>query len=135
MPVRLVIFGEPASGKNSRDLVYVRDKATGARRPLFIKSKKARDYEAAVGKQIKPLPALLLGPLRFSARIFYASERPDLDESLILDALQGIIYKNDRQIRERHVWHGIDRDNPRAVIELEPVQADMVADPPTRRAT
>ena len=41
--------------------------------------------------------------------IYYAS-RPDLDESLILDCMQGLVYKNDRQVKEKHViWGGVDR--------------------------
>jgi Holliday junction resolvase RusA-like endonuclease len=52
--------------------------------------------------------------------IYYASQRPDLDESLILDLLQGILYKNDRQVRERHVYHFIDKLNPRTEIWIRP---------------
>lgn len=127
MPVRFVIYGEPASKANSRKLVTVRDKLTGRPRTLFIKSEKARNYEKDAEKQMPKLPALLLGPVRISIKIFYASERPDLDESLILDVLQEHIYKNDRQVREKHIYHAIDRDNPRAVIEVTPIQCDMVA--------
>ena len=66
-------------------------------------------------------------------RIFYATQRPDLDESVVLDVLQDRyekiggqrvlvqpgVYRNDRQVREKHVFHAIDRANPRAEVEVE----------------
>ncbi len=74
-------------------------------------------------------------------RIFYASERPDLDESVVLDVLQDRfvkdrvtderrlvqkgVYRNDRQVREKHVYHSIDRANPRAEIEVEPLVLNL----------
>jgi Holliday junction resolvase RusA-like endonuclease len=52
-------------------------------------------------------------------RIFYASRRPDLDESLIMDALQAaLVIGNDRQIKAKVVLWGLDRKNPRSEIKL-----------------
>ena len=50
--------------------------------------------------------------------IYYASRRPDLDESLIMDLLQDVAYKNDRQVKAKIILHGLDKDNPRAEIRL-----------------
>ena len=50
--------------------------------------------------------------------IYYQNRRPDLDESLILDLMQGMIYENDRSVKEKHIYHGIDKENPRAEIEV-----------------
>jgi Holliday junction resolvase RusA-like endonuclease len=50
--------------------------------------------------------------------IFYASRRPDLDESLILDCMQGRIYENDRCVKEKHIFWGLDKEDPRAEIEV-----------------
>jgi Holliday junction resolvase RusA-like endonuclease len=88
---------------------------------------------------------MLTGPIRMTLRIFYASERPDLDESIILDVLQAKyskaedgkprelvrrgVYVNDRQVRERHVYHAIDKTNPRAEIEIEAMEAQQPAIP------
>ena len=44
---------------------------------------------------------------------------PDLDASLIMDALQKRIYKNDRQIKEEHFYHHLDKTSPRAVVTVE----------------
>ena len=125
--IKFTIYGEPASKANSRQLV------TRGGRPMLIKSKKALDYERTALFQIPPeAKQMLVGALIANITIYYASERPDLDESIILDVLQakfetsGLrkictrkgVYLNDRQVRERHVYHEIDRANPRAVIEI-----------------
>lgn len=114
--VSLVILGEPASKANSRKLVLIGGK------PRFIKSEKARAWWANAERQVPTMHPLLAGPLVAYVRIFYASQRPDLDPSLVFDVLQGRVYENDRQVREMHLYHAIDRDNPRAEIVLEPMQ-------------
>jgi Holliday junction resolvase RusA-like endonuclease len=116
--VRLILHGEPASKANSRRLVTIRGQAR------LIKSQKALDYVAAVKRTYPPLVPLLEGDLRMTADVYYASRRPDLDVSLILDALQDIAYKNDRQVREMHLYHRLDRANPRAEITLEEMHND-----------
>ena len=110
--VVFVVFGEPASKANSRQLVRLNG------RPSFIKSKKARDYVNAFQLQCKRANPLLQGDLGVSIKIYYASRRPDLDESVILDCMQGFVYENDRQVKEKHVFHGLDKDNPRAEIRV-----------------
>lgn len=117
MSWRATIYGEPASKSNSRKLAKVRG------RILFIKSDKARGYADDVARQIVPLRPLLTGPLKFTATIYYASHRPDLDPSIILDALQGRVYENDRQVREMHLFHAIDKRSPRAEILVERIAA------------
>jgi hypothetical protein len=32
--------------------------------------------------------------------------------------MQGNIYENDRQVKEKHVYHGLDKDNPRTEIVI-----------------
>jgi Holliday junction resolvase RusA-like endonuclease len=116
--VRLILYGEPASKSNSRRLVTIRGQAR------LIKSQKALDYVAVVRATHPPLSPLLEGDLRMTADVYYASRRPDLDVSLILDALQDIVYRNDRQVREMHLYHHLDRENPRAEITLEEMHND-----------
>lgn len=141
-PLRLAftILGEPASKANQRKLVTF-GRGENAR-PAIIKSDKARKYEADALKQIPPALRLrLVGEVRVTLRIYYASERPDLDESVVLDVLQDRfekrmgervlvqsgVYRNDRQVREKHVFHGIDRVNPRAEIEVEALVQQQIA--------
>ena len=111
----LVVTGEPASKANSRQIVMF------GKRPAVIKSKKAREYVKAFDVQCRPLPNLLDGDLAVHITIYYATRRPDLDESVVLDCLQGKIYANDRQVKEKHVYHGLDRDKPRCDIYVWPI--------------
>jgi Holliday junction resolvase RusA-like endonuclease len=41
--------------------------------------------------------------------------------------VQAGVYRNDRQVREKHITHGIDVHNPRAVITVQPLHAQQVA--------
>ena len=108
------IEGEPASKANSRRLVKINN------RPAFIKSQKALAYEKAFKAQCPSLgDAMLEGDLWVDIKIYYATRRPDLDESVILDCMQGLIYANDRQVKEKHIyWGGVDKERPRAEIRV-----------------
>jgi hypothetical protein len=109
-----MIQGEPASKANGRRVVRI----GGVSRS--IKSKKALAYVDTFLLQAKPIEPLLEGELAVTMKIYYANQRSDLDESLILDLLQGILYKNDRQVREKHIHHAIDRNNPRVEVWAKP---------------
>ena len=109
----IIIFGEPASKSNSRKFVRF------GNMPRIIKSEKARNYSDVFRQQCRPLKTLLSGDLRVTMYIYYASRRPDLDETLILDLMQGLIYENDRQVKERHTYWGLDPEQPRAEIIIE----------------
>jgi Holliday junction resolvase RusA-like endonuclease len=117
--VTLKILGEPASKANSRRVV----KIGGMSR--MIKSAKALSYSDAFKAQAKPINPLLQGDVCVTIHIWYASRRPDLDESLILDLLQGVLYMNDRQVKEKHIYWHLDRDNPRCEIICKPLAADV----------
>ena len=125
--VSFKLYGEPASKSNSRRLVQI------GGRPRFIKSQKALNYVKAIQLQANALrlPMFEKGVnLSITMHIFYASRRPDLDESVILDALQEIVYHNDRQIKEKHIYWGLDKVEPRCEIELREIS---VADGATAR--
>lgn len=111
-----IIFGEPASKANSRRVVRFGSMSR------LIKSQKALDYSEMFKQQVTPITPLITQDVRITLHIFYASRRPDLDESLILDLLQGILYVNDRQVKEKHVYWGLDKDNPRTEILLETLE-------------
>jgi|TARA_R100001443_G_scaffold2014_2_gene6953 hypothetical protein len=112
--VEMEILGEPASKANSRKIVMF------GKRPAIIKSQKARDYVKSFAEQASQvqIDELLEGDLWVELTIYYASRRPDLDESVVLDCLQGIAYTNDRQIKEKHVYHDLDKTNPRTKIKI-----------------
>jgi hypothetical protein len=117
----LFIKGEPASKANSRRVVKF---GTMSR---LIKSQKALDYSEYFLQQVMPITPLMSGDIKMHITIYYASRRPDLDESLILDLLQGLVYKNDRQVKERHTYWGLDPENPRAEIIIEQLPKKMPA--------
>lgn len=110
MPIRFTILGEPASKANSRRLVRF------GNRPALIKSQKALNYTQSFRLQCPKLSSPITDDVAVWIRIWYASRRPDLDDSIILDAMQGLIYANDRQVKERHIYWAIDRDTPRSEI-------------------
>jgi Holliday junction resolvase RusA-like endonuclease len=116
----LKIFGEPASKANSRRAVMVNGKS------MFIKSAKALAYAKSFKQQavVPPLLKFISEDVSVNIRIWYASRRPDLDESLILDLLQDVAYLNDRQVKEKHIyWMGVDKENPRCEIDIRAVEA------------
>jgi len=115
----LKIFGEPASKANSRRLT------TRHGKPMFIKSDKALSYATMFKQQcvVSPSQRFIDDDVVVTIRIWYASRRPDLDESLILDLLQDVAYDNDRQVKEKHIyWMGVDKTNPRCEITVEKIK-------------
>ncbi|MBC8522204.1 MAG: RusA family crossover junction endodeoxyribonuclease [Methanomicrobia archaeon] len=89
------------------------------KRAILYTPKKTREYEAhvaSVAKDYAPDGGLLTGPLRvflsfylkkskgLSKRIVHHVKRGDIDNYVksILDALEGVIYKNDSQVVELH---------------------------------
>ena len=136
--VRFTIRGEAASKANSRRAVMLPAKG-GGKRSALIKSEKALSYEKFAGIQIPADCQVMFDvPVRAIMKIYYCTERPDLDESLILDILQAQykkhpktgekmmvrrgVYVNDRLVREKFIFHGIDKHNPRTEIIIEPIE-------------
>jgi hypothetical protein len=111
------IVGEPASKANSRKIVIIKG------RPASIKSDKARNYAKQFIAQCQKLDELFMEDVKVEMLIFYASRRPDLDESLILDLMQGVIYNNDRQVKQKNIYWGLDRENPRTIIRVSTLES------------
>ena len=107
-----VIPGETASKSNARQMVKI------GPRLVPIKSKKALAYKDCFEWLAPTIDPLIDGDVLLFCHIFYATRRPDLDESLIMDCLEGKAYKNDRQIKAKIILHGLDRKSPRAEIKI-----------------
>ena len=101
-----VIYGEPASKSNSRRVV----KFGGM--PRLIKSEKALTYSDTFREQCTQLATLMSGDLRVTLHIYYASRRPDLDETLILDLMQGLIPQRQAGQGAPHLLAPRPRDAP-----------------------
>jgi len=112
LDITFTVLGEPASKANSRKMVTIRG------RPALIKSQKARDYVKQFELQCPQLEVPTTEDVQVEMMIYYASRRPDLDESLILDCMQCRIYKNDRQVKQKFIYWGLDRENPRTIIRV-----------------
>ena len=110
------IEGEPASKSNSRKIVSF------GKRMGVIKSEKARNYEKIFASQCPTLENLIESEVKVELIIHYASRRPDLDESVILDCMQGKIYVNDRQVKQKHIYWGLDRERPRTHVRVSPME-------------
>ena len=117
---QFTIEGEPASKANSRKIVTIRG------RPVSIKSDKARKYAAGFLHQCKKLDDLFEGDVSVEILIYYATRRPDLDESLILDCMQGNVFINDRQVKQKHIYWGLDRHRPRTVIRVSALETGSI---------
>lgn len=84
---------------------------------ILVKSAPALDYQESFISQTAQIPKGKFQekqPLSITLNIYYQSRRSDLSDELFCDMLQmaQIIY-NDRQITEKHLYHHIDRNNPR----------------------
>ena len=107
-----VILGEPAAKSNQRRLV----KVGGQYR--IIKSAKALRYVRDFKVQCTKLDPLVEDDVSVWVDVWYATRRPDLSIELILDVLQGLVIKNDRQVKEFHARHHLSKDKPRAHIKV-----------------
>ena len=110
--VTFTVYGEPASQANSRKMVLIKG------RPALIKSTKARGYVTMFESQCPVMDVPTTDDVVVEMMIHYASRRPDLDESLILDCMQGRIYKNDRQVKQKFIYWGLDKEEPRSIIRV-----------------
>lgn len=128
MIIAFTILGECASKSNSRRLVRFGERIAS------IKSKKALEYTESAILQIPDRCKLMLeGPIKLTVVAYYASRRPDLDLSVLMDALQAKfkgseaprklirrgVYLNDRQLIEQHFYRRLDKLNPRCEIQVE----------------
>jgi len=121
--VKKIIYGTAQSKSNSRRLV------TFGGKPRFIKSKSALQFESDVKAQVFQLDEMLEGDLSFHADIYYPTRRQDLDPSILLDALQGLLYENDRQFKQISSCRFLDKVNPRAEVWIKEIEHDECGPP------
>lgn len=96
------VYGEPGTKANGRRIV------TRGKVKKLLKSEKTTTYiEEHWDQQIIKRDPLLEGDLAIRLHVYYASRRPDLSAlELIKDLLEGVAYKNDRQIKcEAEMWN------------------------------
>tara|TARA_R110000744_G_scaffold5671_3_gene20137 strand:+ start:664 stop:1059 length:396 start_codon:yes stop_codon:yes gene_type:complete len=111
-------YGECVSKANSRRLVQIKGKVR------FIKSEKALLFVKDLQIQAKKIKPLLSKDLEGKIKIYYSSRRPDLDPSLVMDALEGIWYENDRQFKRLILEKYLDKKNPRVEVFIREIDWD-----------
>lgn len=127
---QLVIFGNLQQKGNGRQIKkYNRDipYGNGVIKKTVTKVEKSDAAKTWLNSAAWQVPLLsedqkhllITGELSLTADVYYQSERSDLDITLLLDFLQGRLYKNDRQVREQHLHHFIDAVNPRVEMIIE----------------
>lgn len=111
------IFGESAG--RGGDIQRVRHPVTG--QPMRVHTGAATRFRENVRRQVGVLADQMEGELRLTARIYNRDNRARMDASALVDMLQGRIIKSARQIREMHIYHGVDRGVPRAELCVEKI--------------
>lgn len=123
--LHFTIHGQPCSMKNGRAIGYKWSQKLRRQVPFIRKSDKALAYEQSIKMQVRPLPRRITGDCIIWIKAHYQTKRPDLDCELIFDALQDRIYENDRQLKVKHLYHAIDKKNPRAEIVIQPLAPEL----------
>lgn len=113
--IKETIIGQVPSKSNSYKIITIAGHAS------LAKSKVLKEYEQVFFMQCRNRGTMI--DKRFSLRIdvFYASDRPDLDNALkiVLDCLQSCkVIKNDRLCAEITARKLIDKKEPRIEFEI-----------------
>lgn len=74
-------------------------------------------------------PVVLEGDVRLQVIAYFPDRRRDMANiiDVLLDALQGVCYTNDRQVKDLRVTWALDPHDPRCVVRYESLQADLFA--------
>jgi Holliday junction resolvase RusA-like endonuclease len=127
--ITFCILGQAVSAKNAK----IQSVKHG--RAFSFKNPKLEAFEDAFILQVPPEARQAWScRVAVSLTLYYASDRPDLDPTVIYDLLQsprqigrhlrkgaGVI-QNDRQIVETHAYKRIDAKNPRIEVRIVPVE-------------
>lgn len=91
----------------------------------FYKTREATEAQEAIGWEVKAQyrGKPLEGKLKVSLRFFWPQPRRDVDSSVkaALDALNGILWKDDNQICDLLISKKMEKKNPRMEIEVESI--------------
>jgi len=91
-------------------------------RPIL--SREAREYRAAVQRQLAGIGLKATGsPVALSVALYRPRRAGDADNALkaLLDALNGLLWLDDSQIVEIHLWRRDDKARPRVELLVEEV--------------
>lgn len=127
-PVRLTIPWSLLVSDNDKDRAIIRNTKHGPRPAKAI----TPDYAAAklkiaaLGKRAVGDALAVAMPLALHGTVFVPDDRPhDMSNrcKLLHDALEGVVYRNDRWLHELHYLRAVDVDAPRAELTIRPLPA------------
>ena len=80
-------------------------------------TKRALALETRLQVNFEPLSETLAVNLMF---YFGDNRKRDIDAyiKIVLDSMEGVVYENDSQIVEMHVFKEVDKENPRTVVQI-----------------
>lgn len=91
-------------------------------RGRIVKSDEARQYQTNARwiARCAGMHEPITGKVAISLRVYRPAQRGDLDNRIkvLLDALQGVAYEDDKQIVELHAYQNDDKANPRVEVEV-----------------
>jgi Holliday junction resolvase RusA-like endonuclease len=119
-----IVLGYPPSTNAAWRAMY--NKHIG--RVVVFMTKEAREYKKNVANRALAAGARPLeGDVTLCVKVFRPMRRGDLmdREKVLCDALQGVAYMNDSQIRRAEFELFDDKDNPRVEVEVEPYRVLM----------
>lgn len=93
-------------------------------RGRVVKGKDARDYKSNVAEACRGLRESL-GDVIVRLDFYRPAKRGDLDNriKILLDALQGHAYTDDKQVKEIHARLFDDKQNPRVEVRIQEREA------------
>lgn len=115
--INLTLPYPPSANRYWRSVV---NKKTG--RAMVFVSEEAkqfkRDVRTLVHRAIKD--TLIVGEISLTARFFRPQRSGDLSNRIkvLEDAMQGVVYADDKQIVEIHASRHEDKQNPRVEVEI-----------------
>lgn len=100
-----------------------------------VLSAEAKKYKATVKVLLAKHP-ILSGPVALTAYVYRPQRSGDLDNRLKVlgDALNGVIWADDKQVVEIHAYRHDDKANPRVEIEVTALAEDVAVPGPAEVA-
>lgn len=119
--ISLTLPMPPSSNRYWRTIAYISKKTRKPAAATFV-SDEAKKYKADVAK-IASLSVLIFSEIAISVKVFRERRSGDLDNRLkvLCDAMQGVIYADDKQIVKIAAERFEDKKNPRVEVEITPL--------------
>lgn len=115
MVINFIVYGNTVSKSNSYRIAGNR----------LYKTQAVKDWELLIKQSAsvtKPQNWMHTQSYNVSVKIFWPNKRrKDIDNisKSLLDSMAGILYEDDSQVQELHLYRGFDKQNPRIEVSVE----------------